>query len=100
MECETEGGDQHRADLHELSADGYAALAVAVGEEASAHAEQDEGQREEQHDHGDESVAAFFRETGADDDSEQKVTQYVVAEGTLELSGDEGPEATGLSDWW
>ena len=86
-------GHNHGANLHDLGPDGDLALAEAVSEPAAGHAEEHEGQGEQQCDDGDEGLAPALLKVHANNDGKQQIAEDVVAIGTLELRGNEGPEA-------
>ena len=91
---EREGGERHDDEFEDFYAEGDAALAVFVGEVAAGDGEDEEGNGEEEWDDQDEpEVALIFVGKRFEDEEADEPLEGVVAEGVLELHGDEGPEA-------
>src|SRR5580698_3641845 len=97
---ERECVERHDDEFEDLYAEGDAALAVFVGEVAAGNREDEEGDGEEQWDHQDEpEVALIFVGKRFEDEEADEPLEGVVAEGVLELDGDERPKA-GQAAWW
>ncbi len=90
----------HDDELEELGAEGDVPLAVFVGEVAAGNGEKQKRDGEEQgHDEDEPQIALLFGEGGFQDEEADQPFEGVVAEGVLELNGDERPEAAESARW-
>ena len=94
MKPETEDGDTHDEDFHQLGADDDAAFAVAVGEVTAGEREENEGKCKQRADDEDQKIAALLvREIHGHDQIDDEKFYGVVVKGVLELGDDEAPKA-------
>jgi len=82
---EARNGKKHHRDLENFRADGDGAFAVAVGEVAAGHREENEGEGEERADDEDFGFTFVGGEVVADDEKNDEVLQRVIVERALKL---------------
>src|SRR5215471_8167595 len=93
--AESDNREQHERQLDKFRPNGDRTFAVPVGEKATCHREQDEGQGEESTDNQHEAIPARLVRNGSKDNKDNQVFQAILVKGSLKLRSDQKPESAG-----